>query len=136
MADNSHVNFQADNIARFTPRRNENPSHSNTPLEDRLAALGTDRTPYLDHFGIPVDSNVGYNPPSIDPPAYPLREHQWHSGTGTMPLEAPHTGFSDYGESLPPKLVDQTPYDLEEVLAREEAALAANTLMVHQPPLE
>ncbi|MPC84255.1 hypothetical protein E2C01_078986 [Portunus trituberculatus] len=136
LADNSQADFQADkNLARFTSHGNENPSHSSTPLGERLAALGTDGAPHLDHFGVPVDSE-GYIPPSIDPAAYPLREHQWHSGTGTMPLEAPHSGFSDYRESLQPGLVDQTPYDLEEVLAREEAALAANTLMVHQPPLE
>ncbi|KAK8404119.1 hypothetical protein O3P69_000288 [Scylla paramamosain] len=137
LQDNTQGDFQADrNIARFTSHENENPSHSSTPLGERPAALGTDGTPRIDHFGVPVDTNAGYIPPSIDPAAYPLRDHQWHSGTGTMPLEAQQTGFSHYGDSLQPGLVDQTSYDLEEVLARERAALAANTLMVHQPPLD
>ncbi|KAG0700873.1 Lutropin-choriogonadotropic hormone receptor [Chionoecetes opilio] len=119
--------------------------HAGAPLEEPMTALGPDVEPDIDDgFHAPVDSitNSERIPPSINPEAFPLREQQWHSGRGTMPLEAPQTGFSDswgtdaYGDSLEPGFEDRTPYDLEEVLAREEAALEAHTLMVLQPALE
>lgn len=138
--------LQADrNIARVTFDGSDNSGHSGAHPEESLAGIGEEREPDIgDSFGVPVDSlgNLEHILPSINPGRFPLREHQWHPARGTMPLEAPQTGFSDswgtdpYGGSLEPGLADRTPYDVEEVLAREEAAREAHTLMVQQPALE
>ena len=132
------------NIAHVTFDGGDSTGYPAAPLRKTLSAIEAEGTPDVDNsFGVPVDSvsNSDHILPSINPELFPLREHQWHSERGTMPLEAPQAGFSDswghdaYGENLEPGLADN-PYDLEEVLAREEAALEANTLMVQLPELE